>query len=242
MTEAFCSRFVRASDMRRDHFVYPLPSSWWSRSYEYAWAAGFAEADDIALDAASGIEHPLKFYLVDHCRRCYACDADHRITDPGAIKAALLAMTGSRQLDSSPERYLQEVDYCRARLEELPYSDRKFDKIYCISVLEHLPDRFNRHAWLRPWRGLLPFAAGQVELALREFYRTLKDDGLLVLTLDYPRIDLGYFVSLVEEIGFAFSAGIDLELPEDALYSPAHRLYCFRSLLRKKKAVEGGTK
>ena len=236
MSEALCSRFVRTSDVRRDHFIYPLPSSWWSRGYEYAWAAGFAEAGDVALDAASGIEHPLKFYLVDHCRRCYACDADRRITDPGAIKAAVLAAAGNWQLDPSSERYLEEVDYCRAHLEELPYPDRKFDKIYCISVLEHLPDQFNKHAWMRPWRGLLPFAVRQVELALREFYRTLKEDGLLVLTLDYPRIDLGYFVPLVEEIGFAFSGNLNLELPEDALYSPAHQLYCFRAVLRKNSA------
>lgn len=240
MSQALCSRFVRASDIRHDHFIYPLPSSWWSRGYEYAWAAGFAAAGDIALDAASGIEHPLKFYLADHCRRCYACDTDRRITDPQAIKAAVLAVAGTWQLAPSSDRYLREVDYCRARLEELPYPDRKFDKIYCISVLEHLPDRFNKHAWIRPWRAMLPFADHQVELALREFYRTLKDDGLVVLTLDYPRIDLDYFLSLVEEIGFTFYGAIDRELPGDALYSTTHRLYCFRALLRKKKTMAIG--
>lgn len=239
MSELLCSRFVRCTDIHRDHFIYPLPSSWWSRRYEYAWAAGFAEADDIALDAASGIEHPLKFYLLDHCRRCHACDADRRITDPGAIREALLAVAGKSPLDSPSHRYLRDIDYCRARLEELPYPDRKFDKIYCISVLEHLPDHFNRFRWMRSLRGLFPFVARQVEQALREFYRTLKDDGMLVLTLDYPRIDLDYFVPLVEEIGFVFCGEIDRHLPDDAIYSEAHQLYCFRALLRKKEGAGG---
>ncbi len=236
MSDALCSRFVRRSDACSSHFIYPLPATWWSRGYEYAWAAGFAEPGDIALDAASGIEHPLKFHLLDHCRRCHACDVDRRIVSPGAIREALGDIWGRSTPAPPPDRYLYDIDYCRARLEELPYPDGKFDKIYCISVLEHLPDRFNRSRVLRPLRRVLPFAARKMAQAMAEFHRTLKDGGLLVLTLDYPRIDLEYFLLVVAETGFSFCGPVERDLPGDALYSEKHQLYCFRALLRK----EGG--
>ena len=79
-----------------------------------------------------------------------------------------------------------------------------------------------------------PFLDHDVELALREFRRVLKDDGLVVLTFDYPRIDLKYFDYLARRLDFEFAGGIDYGIPDNALHWDTRDLRCFRALLRKK--------
>ena len=65
--------------------MFDLPSNWWSRKYEYPWAANFAGSEDTVLDAASGICHPFKFVLADKFRSVYASDIDPRILAPDSI-------------------------------------------------------------------------------------------------------------------------------------------------------------
>ena len=62
------TRFFNTNDKRMDTVVFPLPSHWWSRFYEYAWAAEFCSENDVVLDAACGIPHPFKFYLAGKCK------------------------------------------------------------------------------------------------------------------------------------------------------------------------------
>jgi hypothetical protein len=73
------SRFFRIDDDKTGFFVYNLPQTWWSRKYEYKWVEKFARPGDIVLDAASGVFHPLKFFLADRCKKVYACDIDEDI-------------------------------------------------------------------------------------------------------------------------------------------------------------------
>ncbi len=90
-----------------------------------------------------------------------------------------------------------------------------FDTIFCISVLEHLSP------------------ADQLA-SLREFHRTLKPDGLLVLTFDYPTVDLARFEADAEEAGYRFPGSTDWTRPEDAITSELWgRLYRFRAVLQK---------
>ena len=233
MSGDYCSRFIAENDDYQKDFIFTLPDSWWSRQYEYAWASGFADPGDRALDAASGIEHPLKFYLLDRCRECYACDVDERIVSREAIKAALAEKIGEEAASSFPDRYFDKINYARASLEQLPYPDKFFDKIYCISVLEHLPDVFKKRPWTWPFRRFLPFVDRLVEASLAEFRRVLKDDGLIVLTFDYPRINLEYLKMLLPELGLEFHGPVDYLLPGNAVHSVVHRLHCFRTVLRK---------
>jgi len=232
MDPQWTSRFVVEADPRAGSFVFDMPPEWWSRPYEYDWASRFAEANDVALDAASGVPHPLKFYLVDHCREVHAVDLDERITDPAAIRAE----TESAYQVEMPQRYLDDVDYRLASLTDLPYADGTFDKVYCISVLEHLRDPFNKWPWLLPLRPLLGFVTPTIELSLREFRRVLKDDGLMVLTFDHPRISLAYVDHLVQSLGLEFAGPHDYAIPADALAWPERGLRCFRAVLRKRRA------
>jgi ubiquinone/menaquinone biosynthesis C-methylase UbiE len=89
-----------------------------------------------------------------------------------------------------------------------------FDRVFCISVLEHMPPA-DRAA------------------ALREFARIVRPDGLVVLTMDHPLVDLGEFVRLVAAAGLRFVGDVRLHVPPDALASPDRRLRCFRALLQR---------
>ncbi|MDQ0284947.1 ubiquinone/menaquinone biosynthesis C-methylase UbiE [Desulfofundulus luciae] len=214
MSGKFLSRFFLRNDPRIEQLVFPLPPYWWSRFYEYEWARQFCEPADVALDAGCGICHPFKFYLADVCREVHACDIDERILSPGAILSDILKDFGYDAARFFPMKYFKRISYVKASITDLPYEDKKFDKIYCISVIEHLPLK-------------------DIMLSLKEFRRTLKDDGLLLLTLDYPSVDLAFLRSVLYETGLAFAGDVSFELSENALYSETYGLYCFRAVLRK---------
>ncbi len=229
------SRFFTTRDARNDNLLLPLHPAWWSRPYEYAWAGAFAEAGDTVLDAACGIEHPFKFYLLDHTREVHACDMEEGILVPDIIRQGLRNTYGEAAAASLPERYIRDIHFRRASITDLPYTDGTFDKIFCVSVLEHLRDHFNRHLWI-PRVGLLQsLLKREIFVALREFRRSLKDDGLIVLTFDYPDINLDYLASVVKSLGLAFAGQADFIRSAEALYAESLQLNCFRAVLKKAK-------
>jgi len=227
------SRFFRKGDPRSDHLVLPLHAAWWSRPYEYAWAAGFATGAYTVLDAACGVEHPFKFYLLDHCAEVHACDLDERILSREATLRGIARVYGDAAAAALPEKYLERIRYKRASVTRLPYPDGMFDRVFCISVLEHLDDFFNRHAgWHVP--GLFRFAfRHDIELALHEFRRVLMDDGIIVLTFDYPDINLDYLFGIIAAAGLRPAGDVRREIPPDALVCEAMGLRCFRLAVKK---------
>ncbi|MGQ9533133.1 MAG: class I SAM-dependent methyltransferase [Desulfotomaculales bacterium] len=216
MVDLLTSRFFRVADPKSERFVFPLPATWWSRPYEYEWARRFCGPEDVALDAGCGIGHPFKFFLSDVCREVHACDLDPRILSPGAILAEVAREFGENAARGFPTRYFRRICYARASLTALPYEEGKFDKVYCISVLEHLHPQ-------------------DIFLGLKEFERTLKDDGLILLTCDYPLLDPARLATLIRGSGLAFAGKAAFALPDNPLYSPLHGLHCFRTALRKAK-------
>lgn len=211
------SRFFGLSDRREDAFVLPLPAAWWSRPYEYAWCAGFAEPGGIALDAACGISHPFKFYLASVCREAHACDWDARIASEAEILADVERDFGRPAAEELARSGLPgRVRRAHADITALPYAAETFDTVFCISVLEHL--------------GVPAMAK-----ALGQFHRVLKPRGRLALTFDYPTVDLQVFRLLADAEGFAFAGPVDEKLPQDAVTSTMWgRLYCYRALLEKR--------
>ncbi|MDA8336373.1 MAG: methyltransferase domain-containing protein [Peptococcaceae bacterium] len=208
--DLLASRFFRRPDPQTGRLVFPLPAAWWSRGYEYEWAGKFCDPGDVALDAGCGLSHPFKFHLADHCREVHACDRDERILSPDEILAAVAQDFGPAQ--DLPARYFECISYARGSLTALPYEDNKFDTIYCLSVLEHMPP-------------------ADITPALKEFARTLRKDGMLVLTFDYPLLNLRHLQTVVPFLGLSFAGGVSLALPDDAL--TCQGLYCFRAVLRK---------
>ncbi|MFN7589750.1 MAG: methyltransferase domain-containing protein [Planctomycetota bacterium] len=208
------SRFVREGDACTSQFFFELPAVWWSRGHEYAWAQQFAGPEHVVLDAACGISHPLKFALAQHCRAAFACDLDARIVDPEAIVADIAADFGDAAARTFPREVMQRLERACCSITATPYAAGMFDRVFCISVLEHMPPA-DRAA------------------ALREFARIVRPDGLVVLTMDHPLVDLGEFVRLVAAAGLRFVGDVRLHVPPDALASPDRRLRCFRALLQR---------
>ncbi|REE94601.1 methyltransferase family protein [Paenibacillus taihuensis] len=215
--EQTVSRFVRSDDPASRQFVYSLPLEWWSRPYEYAWCSQFVASTDTVLDAACGISHPFKFYLASRARKTYACDMDPRITSIPSILRDVTLDIGEAAAETVASTYEEgRITFNQASITALPYENRLFDKIFCISVLEHL-------------------TPADALLALKEFERTLQDDGLIVVTLDYPAVNLGYFQSIVRRAGLEFYGPIDTAMPRNALHTEYWGgIYCFRALLRKR--------
>ncbi|MEF3302938.1 class I SAM-dependent methyltransferase [Paenibacillus sp. GYB003] len=217
MSDHFESRFILETDPRTNRFVYDLPDAWWSRLYEYEWAGRFANAADVVLDAACGIPHPLKFYLSDVCKEVHACDLDGRIASAELMRQAVAAELGPDIYAAMPDHYFDGIRYAQANLASLPYEERKFDKIFCISVLEHMQ-----------WDDIVR--------ALSEFHRVLKDDGLLVVTFDYPTISLPRLDEALKLTGFGYYGARSTEKPAHALRSTMWgELYCYRAVLAKRQ-------
>ena len=130
---------------------------WWSRRYEYHFALSLIKPNDIILDAACGTYHPFKYAAGDICKT-YACDID---TVPLSDK----------------------YEYSYASITNLPYEDKMFSKVFCISVLEHLPQE-------------------EIIKALKEFKRVLKSKGKLILTIDHPACNIEWLYDALSEAGF----------------------------------------
>lgn len=214
--EQYVSRFVRKDDAALRHFVYSLPYEWWSRPYEYAWCSLFVEPTDTVLDAACGISHPFKFHLANHARKTYACDMDPRITSfPSILKEVALDI-GEAAAAAVASTYEEgSITLNQASITDLPYDNQLFDKIFCISVLEHL-------------------TPADALLALKEFERTLRADGIIVITLDYPAVNLSYFHSIVRQAGLEFYSSFDTAMTGNSLRTEYWGgIHCFRALLRK---------
>ena len=212
MGDKYTSRFIYGSDPQTDTMVFKLRSTWWSRFYEYAWAASFVEPGATVLDAACGISHPLKFFLADHCANVYACDIDERIIHADSIIQEIVDDLGQEAAHSIHPGYFDRIHFNQADLAQLPYPNGMFDTIFCISVLEHLD-----HSTLQS--------------ALREFNRTLKNEGLIILTFDYPQIDLTLLRTVIQQQGLSFYGSVDFALSADAI--SAYGLHCFRAILAK---------
>lgn len=212
MDEKWVSRFLRASDPQTDVVLAPLPKTWWSRPYEYRWAQEFADAQATVLDAAAGVSHPFKFWLAAHCQAAHACDHDPRLLTADALRQGIADDFGPEVADQLIRTYLPRLALVLASVFDLPYAAKSFDRIFCLSVLEHLSED------------------GQ-HRTLAEFERTLANNGLIVVSLDYPTVDLAFFHHTIAEAGLAFAGPVDFSLRAESLSSPDGALRCFRAVL-----------
>ncbi|HZK53657.1 MAG TPA: methyltransferase domain-containing protein [Desulfosporosinus sp.] len=218
MNEILTSRFITFDDPQINKVILELPQNWWSRPYEYAWASSFVDKDYVVLDAACGICHPFKFYLCNLCQNVYACDLDERLLSKKEIVKDMVIVFGQEALNF-PLEYLDKPHLSMQDITETSYNEAMFDRIICISVLEHLTQE-------------------KVLKTLWEFKRLLKDEGLIVLTLDYPYLELETFNLMLKESGLTYVDKVVFELPGNTLTTHLFPefpggLYSFRALLQK---------
>ena len=132
----------------------PLPlfgSKHWSRKVEYPWAIinSDLKKEDKILNAGSGTD-VLGFYL-SKFGSVVNLDNNPEVIDEGTKLAT--------QAD------IQNLEIKLGDICSIPYEDNYFDKVFCISVLEHM-DSTSRTK------------------GLEELLRVLKPGGILLLTLD----------------------------------------------------------
>ena len=196
MDKHYTSRYILKSDEHKNTFITKLPETWWSRPYEYAWAANFMGKDLTVLDAACGIEHPFKYYLAENCQFVDATDHHPKIKDVAHNYSNLT---------------LYHTD-----LTDTPSQEGTYDRVFCISVLEHLNpiERID---------------------TLMEFYRVLKPSGLAVITCDIPLVTPVKLITHALQIGFSLPGPAYPQAPDPSytIYSEEYGLYCYRLLLQK---------
>lgn len=215
-TEFMESRYIRQSDPKTDTLVFPLHPAWWSRPYEYEWARRFARPDDVVLDAACGISHPFKFWLAENCREVHACDWDERILSEEAIRLDIVSDFGEQAAQDLPESTLVRLHRAQANLAQLPYESGKFDRVFCISVLEHLD-------------------TGTMLRAFREFARVLKPNGQLIATFDVPEMRPDLLETIMAVTGLTIEDRLNVKEPDDAIWSDMYGtpIRCFRAVICK---------
>lgn len=215
-TQFMESRYIRQSDPKTDTLVFPLHPAWWSRPYEYEWARRFARPDDVVLDAACGISHPFKFWLAEHCREVHACDWDERILSEEAIRLDIVSDFGEQAAQDLPESTLDRLHRAKANLAQLPYESGKFDRVFCISVLEHLD-------------------TGTMLRAFREFARVLKPKGQLIATFDVPEMRPDLLETIMAVTGLTIEDKLNVHEPDDAIWSDMYGtpIRCFRAVICK---------
>jgi 2-polyprenyl-3-methyl-5-hydroxy-6-metoxy-1,4-benzoquinol methylase len=91
------------------------------------------------------------------------------------------------------------------------YVEEKVDKIVCISVLEHIKN--------------------DLETCLVSFMKALKDDGQIILTIDYPTLTPTELLIVCEKIGLKLVGDHDYNIKENMIAE--HGLNVFTAVLSK---------
>lgn len=177
-----------------------LRNSWWSRPYEYAWTLQFADESATVLDAACGVSHPFKWEIGQRCQSAWAIDSDPRIANLEAIIQETYDDLGKNAyaILTNFLHFYHDMHIVQGSIFALPKEMPQFDRIFCISVFEHLYKEERRKA-------------------LQEFAEHLAEDGLLILTVDYPEITPEVLIKLASDAGLVPAGDVSLELPKNRL-------------------------
>lgn len=134
------------------------------RKFEYPWAVRHShlKPDDIILDAGSGVSL-FHFFLAKYCKKVVSYN------HPGMVDAFKDFIDKARVgwLKTPDGASYSKIDFVGGDLKNMNYSDDYFDKVYCISVVEHAKEEER------------PFI-------IKELFRVLKPNGILILTVDVP--------------------------------------------------------
>lgn len=174
----------------RKDIVLPI----WSRRWEYPWAVLNAELEPgmRVLDGGCG-NSPLLPYFARRGFICYGVDIWRDLRGI-SWKARLLQGLGARYICDFPQQRLPTIQYRKESLEDLSFQDAFIDRVFCISVMEHIP-------------------AEAQPRAMREMARVLKPGGLLVMTMDLPRDDPHAVDGIVRASGLRLIGELDYTVP-----------------------------
>jgi ubiquinone/menaquinone biosynthesis C-methylase UbiE len=211
------NKFFTYNDEKTNKVIFSLDKDFfWSRLYEWKWVMQFINKNDCILDACCGVYHPFKFLLSDYCNKVFACDRENLSLQN--MQNLIIKKFGQEAWDNLDKNYFKKITFNTCGIEKMPYIDKFFNKVICISSLEHLENNI-------------------ILDGLNEFYRVLKNDGKVLLTLDYPTKEPKDIIQMVKQVGFKIDGKYSYTLPKNAIYSDYFgkiRLYCFNMVLVKK--------
>jgi SAM-dependent methyltransferase len=201
------SGVFHVGDVRADKIMeWNIPSTWWSRGYEYPWAFSHARPDTVVADMGCGYEfRPLKNALAEVCKKVYAIDMR---------PAVLKLQTDAPALEIKVDDFTSDLRWL---------ADASLDTIFCISVLE---DVANWRGALRNWKRILK-RSGQVVLTFDITYNPNKPQHEL-----YKGLNLTDFWNRAYQIGWMSEGPINVTMPENAVVHTDYNLACYHCILR----------
>lgn len=149
-----CSEFIPEEKASLNYKISDvgLTSLHWSRQYEYPWALQHSNLtkDHVCLDAGGGYA-VFKYALAKRCKKVVSIDTNQDYLD--------------KTIKSSKRLGFDNIEFHNCAIQDYK-SEQKFDKIYCMSVLEHIRDKQTRFD------------------CINNMIRMLKPDGEFYLTFD----------------------------------------------------------
>jgi SAM-dependent methyltransferase len=180
---------------------YPVPEGWWSRRYEYAWAAQWQGFGETVVDMGYGYFHrPFKNFLCNHAEIVYGIDA--RPSNEPKL----------------PHNFVPLVEDFTTQT-SLP--DNSMDQVYCLSVLEDT-NHIDR-ALVEFKRVLTP--GGLIVLTFDIPYDSTKPPHD-----KYKGVAFGDFYNHVENAGLRFRGKTYLDY-KDAVFNEEFNLCVYHALL-----------
>lgn len=195
---------------------YRLGFDHWSREWEYPWAILNADlqAGMRVLDVGSG-GSPFPLYLGVNGFECYACDPSLDQAKPKRnwrwCLINFLRITTGWGLPEIVRRkkYSLSVKYFSDSIQKLSFPDAFFDRVFCLSVIEHIP----KSEW---------------SLCMKQLARVVKIRGRLLLTLDMstPDANACLYKRLIETCPLDLVGDINYAVPipdeDKRLRHPGH--------------------
>lgn len=171
----------------------------WSRKWEYPWALLNAnlQAGMRVLDVGSG-GSPFPLYLGIKGFECYAADPSLDQGNPKQNwRRSFISFFGiTAAWGCPPHRRSLPVRYCRDSIQKLSFSDDFFDGVFCLSVMEHVP----QSEW---------------SLCMEQLSRVVKSGGRLLLTLDMltPGANARVYKRLISACPLDLIGNVDYTVP-----------------------------
>lgn len=146
----------------------------WSRDWEYPWAVtnSGVQAGQRILDCGCG-GPPFLPFMASYGLECFGIDTNAgQWFKRSRIKLLLdrlrcRPINNLRHYNTDPRKAIgKKINFVAGSFTDLPFIDSFFDRIFCLSVLEHLDKKIA--------------LAGLAEMA-----RVLKKNGRLLMTIDY---------------------------------------------------------
>lgn len=132
----------------------------WSRQYEYPWAimnSNFT-GQDVCLEAGGGYA-PFKYGLAKRSKKVVSIDIDKD--------------SQTKAFNSTMRLNINNIHFLNESIQDFRYPER-FDKIYCLSVLEHIKEKSIRFKCLENLMNLLK-KDGELFISFDVFLESTKD-------------------------------------------------------------------